>query len=120
MVPALAIVLLLLLSAENFATPFGFYLYFQRFMEPPIAHALLSRLAFSNRHGLLQVDKMLDEELLVGPGRQARDTLRPLAYSTLADLVHHVKDQIDLNQVSRVIQVRFAGDAHGMVDEFIW
>lgn len=53
-----------------------------------------------------QVDKMLDEELLVGPGRQARDTLRPLAYSTLADLVHHVKDQIDLKQVSRVIQVR--------------
>lgn len=50
---------------------------------------------------------MLDEELLVGPGRQARDTLRPLAYSTLADLVHHVKDQIDLNQVSRVIQARF-------------
>ena len=49
---------------------------------------------------------MLDEELLVGPGRQARDTLRPLAYSTLADLVHHVKDQIDLNQVSRVIQVQ--------------
>lgn len=50
---------------------------------------------------------MLDEDLLVGPGRQARDTLRPLAYSTLADLVHHVKDRIDLNQVSRVIQVRF-------------
>lgn len=49
---------------------------------------------------------MLDEELLVGPGRQARDTLRPLAYSTLADLVHHVKDRIDLDQVSKVIQVR--------------
>ena len=49
---------------------------------------------------------MLDEELLVGPGRQARETLRPLAYSTLADLVHHVKDRIDLAQVSRVIQVR--------------
>ncbi|CAN0348774.1 unnamed protein product, partial [Ectocarpus sp. 12 AP-2014] len=52
-----------------------------------------------------EVDRMLDEDLLVGPGRQARDTLRPLAYSTLADLVHHVKDRIDLDQVSRVIQV---------------
>ena len=51
---------------------------------------------------------MLNEDLLVGPGRQARDTLRPLAYSTLADLVHHVKDRIDLDQVSRVIQVCFA------------
>lgn len=50
---------------------------------------------------------MLNEDLLVGPGRQARDTLRPLAYSTLADLVHHVKDRIDLDQVSRVIQVCF-------------
>lgn len=48
---------------------------------------------------------MLNEDLLVGPGRQARDTLRPLAYSTLADLVHHVKDRIDLDQVSTVIQV---------------
>lgn len=55
-----------------------------------------------------QVDRMLNEDLLVGPGRQARDTLRPLAYSTLADLVHHVKDRIDLDQVSRVIQVCFA------------
>ncbi|CAN0546395.1 unnamed protein product, partial [Ectocarpus sp. 12 AP-2014] len=52
-----------------------------------------------------EVDRMLDEDLLVGPGRQACDTLRPLAYSTLADLVHHVKDRIDLDQVSRVIQV---------------
>lgn len=57
-------------------------------------------------HSILKVDKMLDEDLLVGPGRQARDSLRPLAYSTLADLVHHVKDRINLNQVSRVIQVR--------------
>lgn len=52
-----------------------------------------------------KVDRMLDEDLLVGPGRQARDTLRPLAYSTLADLVHHVKDRIDLDKVSRVIEV---------------
>ena len=52
-----------------------------------------------------KVDRMLDEDLLVGPGRQARDTLRPLAYSTLGDLVHQVKDRIDLDQVSRVIQV---------------
>ncbi|CAN0007988.1 unnamed protein product, partial [Laminaria digitata] len=58
-----------------------------------------------------EVDRMLDEELLVGPGRQARETLRPLAYSTLADLVHHVKDRIDLAQVSRVIQV-FSRNIH--------
>ena len=52
-----------------------------------------------------KVDRMLDEDLLVGSGRQACDTLRPLAYSTLTDLVHHVKDRIDLDQVSRVVQV---------------
>lgn len=59
---------------------------------------------------------MLDEDLLVGPGRQARDTLRPLAYSTLADLVHHVKDRIDLDQVSRVIQVRERVGYHELSD----
>lgn len=57
--------------------------------------------------GRRKVDNMLDEDLLVGPGRQARDNLRSLAYSTLADLVHHVKDRINLEQVSRVIQVGY-------------
>lgn len=38
---------------------------------------------------------MLDDDFMVGPGCQARDKLRPLAYFTLANLVHHVKDRIE-------------------------
>ena len=37
------------------------------------------------------IDKLFDEDLLFGTGWTAYDTLRPLAYSTLADLVHHVR-----------------------------
>ncbi|KAA0197800.1 hypothetical protein HAZT_HAZT001767 [Hyalella azteca] len=37
------------------------------------------------------IDRLFDEKLLFGSGWTAHETLRPLAYSTLADLVHHVR-----------------------------
>lgn len=45
---------------------------------------------------LLQIDVLLDEKVLIGSthpssARSALETLRPLACSTLADLVHHVR-----------------------------
>jgi hypothetical protein len=35
------------------------------------------------------VDDLLDEGLFLGPGQPA--SLRPVAYSTIGDLVHHMK-----------------------------
>ncbi|XP_035689811.1 transformation/transcription domain-associated protein-like [Branchiostoma floridae] len=37
------------------------------------------------------IDRLFDEKVLIGTGWTTRETLRPLAYSTLADLVHHVR-----------------------------
>jgi len=51
------------------------------------------------------IDVLLDENTLVGCGRQNRDTLRPLAYSTLADLVHHIRPRLNLEQLTRVVVV---------------
>lgn len=81
------------------------------------------------------VDVFLDEKILIGRGRQAhevrlpvlqwavcccvvpltpagcRQTLRPLAYSTLADLVHHVRATLTLTQLSSVIHA-FSRNIH--------
>ena len=49
------------------------------------------------------LDYFLDENLLMGSGRQAHDTLRPLAFSTIADLAHHSRDSLTFRQISRVV-----------------
>lgn len=49
-------------------------------------------LATEFREGFYQhIDMLLDESILIGDGKQFFETLRPLAYSTLADLIHHVR-----------------------------
>ncbi|MBN3303926.1 TRRAP protein, partial [Amia calva] len=51
------------------------------------------------------MDKLFDESILIGCGYTARETLRPLAYSTLADLVHHVRQNLPLNDLSLAVQL---------------
>ncbi|XP_034049033.1 transformation/transcription domain-associated protein isoform X2 [Thalassophryne amazonica] len=51
------------------------------------------------------MDKLFDESILIGYGYTARETLRPLAYSTLADLVHHVRQSLPLTDLSLAVQL---------------
>ena len=51
------------------------------------------------------IDTLLEEKVLIGTGRTSYETLRPLAYSTLADLVHHVRAELSLVQLSKVIHL---------------
>uniref|UniRef100_A0A8C7W622 Transformation/transcription domain-associated protein n=1 Tax=Oncorhynchus mykiss TaxID=8022 RepID=A0A8C7W622_ONCMY len=51
------------------------------------------------------MDKLFDESILIGSGYTARETLRPLAYSTLADLVHHVRQNLPLTDLSLAVQL---------------
>lgn len=51
------------------------------------------------------MDKLFDESILIGSGYTARETLRPLAYSTLADLVHHVRQNLPLSDLSLAVQL---------------
>ncbi|XP_030610391.1 transformation/transcription domain-associated protein isoform X3 [Archocentrus centrarchus] len=51
------------------------------------------------------MDKLFDEAILIGSGYTARETLRPLAYSTLADLVHHVRQNLTLTDLSLAVQL---------------
>ena len=48
---------------------------------------------------------LLDTCTLVGDSLTADVTLRPLAYTMLADLIHHVREQLNPEQISRVVTV---------------
>jgi len=51
------------------------------------------------------LDMMMDDRVLVGTGRRCIENLRPLAYSFLAELVHHMKAELTLSQIRRAIFV---------------
>lgn len=57
------------------------------------------------------IDQLFDESLLFGRGWTAHETLRPLAYSTLADLVHHVRQQLDMGALTRAVHL-FSKNIH--------
>ena len=73
-----------------------------------IRHMLLSDF---KKALLRQAPKLLDEKLLIGEGKLVFDTLRPLAYATLADVVHQIKGELTLPQLSRIVYV-FSRNLH--------
>ncbi|KAI8643328.1 hypothetical protein BD408DRAFT_342632 [Parasitella parasitica] len=52
-----------------------------------------------------KIDLLLNEKVLIGSGVTAHDTLRPLAYSMLADLIHHIRAELSAFQLSRTIYI---------------
>ncbi|RLN91504.1 hypothetical protein BBJ28_00006450 [Nothophytophthora sp. Chile5] len=50
-----------------------------------------------------QLELLMDDDVLVGKGRCSFYQIRPLAYSTLADMIHHVRDMLTLTQVSTIV-----------------
>nr|XP_054766791.1 transformation/transcription domain-associated protein-like [Lytechinus pictus] len=57
------------------------------------------------------IDKLFEEHVLVGSGWTSKESLRPLAYSTLADLVHHVRQQLPLQHLSMAVHL-FSKNVH--------
>ncbi|XP_031475658.1 uncharacterized protein LOC116247605 isoform X2 [Nymphaea colorata] len=57
------------------------------------------------------IDTLLEERVLVGTGRLCFETLRPLAYSLLAELIHHVRADLSLAQLSRIVYL-FSRNVH--------
>ncbi|KAI9370618.1 transcription-associated protein [Aspergillus egyptiacus] len=52
-----------------------------------------------------KIDQLLDERTLIGDGLTVYETMRPLAYSMLADLIHHVREHLTRDQIKRTIEV---------------
>lgn len=60
------------------------------------------------RNGFFRhVDALLDERVLMGSHHRYSEqtALRPLGYTTLSDLVHHVRPKLNLNQISTVVSI---------------
>ncbi|KAK9721294.1 transcription-associated protein 1 [Basidiobolus ranarum] len=81
---------------------------------PPEASATRKELLVATRHILStefrtafvsKIDILLNEKVLVGTGVTSHETLRPLAYSMLADLIHHVRAELTTAQISRAIYI---------------
>ncbi|KAK3679879.1 transcription-associated protein 1 [Recurvomyces mirabilis] len=56
-------------------------------------------------HFLPVILPLLDAKTLVGDSLTADITLRPLAYTMLADLIHHVRESLQPEQISKVVSV---------------
>lgn len=52
-----------------------------------------------------KIDELLDERTLIGDGLTVYETMRPLAYSMLADLIHHVRDALKPEQIRKTVEV---------------
>lgn len=52
-----------------------------------------------------KIDELLDERTLIGDGLTVYETMRPLAYSMLADLIHHVRDALEPQQIRKTVEV---------------
>jgi len=53
----------------------------------------------------VKIDELLDERTLIGDGLTVYETMRPLAYSMLADLIHHVRENLKPEQVRKTVEV---------------
>lgn len=54
---------------------------------------------------LAKIDDLLDDRTLIGDGLTVYETMRPLAYSLLADLIHHVRESLNPEQIRRTVDV---------------
>ena len=54
---------------------------------------------------LSKIDELLDERTLIGDGLTVYETMRPLAYSMLADLIHHVRESLSPEQIRKTVEV---------------
>ncbi|KAI6272293.1 hypothetical protein MCOR27_008404 [Pyricularia oryzae] len=54
---------------------------------------------------LPKIDELLEERTLIGDGLTVHETMRPLAYSMLADLIHHVRDNLTPAQIRKTVEV---------------
>ncbi|XP_054724829.1 transformation/transcription domain-associated protein-like [Uloborus diversus] len=86
---------------------------------PEVAH-LRKELLIAARHILAtelrdkfvnSLEELFDENILIGPGWTAHESLRPLAYSTLADLVHHVRQHLPFKDLTRAVNL-FSKNVH--------
>lgn len=51
------------------------------------------------------MDKLLDTKIIVGRGWTTTENLKPLAFSTIADLIHHVRAHLSLSTIAKAVNL---------------
>ncbi|KAG6866480.1 hypothetical protein C0991_003998 [Blastosporella zonata] len=51
------------------------------------------------------LDKLLDEDVLLGKGVSSKEMMRAVVYSAIADLVHHIRNDLSSQQLARSVHV---------------
>ncbi|KAJ3211873.1 hypothetical protein HDU67_004198 [Dinochytrium kinnereticum] len=81
---------------------------------PPEAAATRKEILVATRHiwysefrsGFTRhMDILINEDVLIGKGVTCKETLRPLAYSVLVDLILNVRTELSRLQISRIIHI---------------
>ncbi|ORY74856.1 FAT domain-domain-containing protein, partial [Protomyces lactucae-debilis] len=81
---------------------------------PPEMSAARKELLVATRHILStdfrnafigKIEQLLNEDVLIGSGVTSRETLKPLAFSMLADLIHHVRAELSPLQIEKTISI---------------
>ncbi|OBA21242.1 hypothetical protein METBIDRAFT_42126 [Metschnikowia bicuspidata var. bicuspidata NRRL YB-4993] len=52
-----------------------------------------------------KIELLFDEKILIGHGLTSFETLRPLAYSTVADFIHNVRNELTPKQIWSTVQI---------------
>ncbi|KAG7193884.1 uncharacterized protein KQ657_005082 [Scheffersomyces spartinae] len=71
-----------------------------------LLHATRHILSTSFRsHFIPKIDLLFDEKVLIGEGLTSYETLRPLAYSTVADFIHNVRNELSPEQIWSTVTI---------------
>lgn len=71
-----------------------------------LLHATRHILSTSFRtHFIPKIELFFDEKVLIGHGLTSYETLRPLAYSTVADFIHNVRNELTSKQIWSTVQI---------------
>lgn len=54
---------------------------------------------------LPKIDLMFDQKVLIGDGFTSYETLRPLAYSTLADFIHNIRSDLVMGDIEKTVKI---------------
>ncbi|KAI0053544.1 FAT-domain-containing protein [Auriscalpium vulgare] len=82
------------IPANAIAARRDFMIVFRHLLGTPYRRALLP-----------QIDKLFDEKVLLGTGAGSRESLRATAFAAVADLVHHLRNDLSARQLSHIINV---------------
>jgi transformation/transcription domain-associated protein len=56
-------------------------------------------------HFIPKIELFFNEKILIGDGLTSHETLRPLAYSTVADFIHNVRNELTPKQIWSTVQI---------------